>query len=508
MTEKILVSESNSQRFWGIWVSCILVLSFIHMLTLSVDPLVKQDEVQIVDFGRTSLDLDTQWGLSWIISEDLQMFPVAWLGTFLQEKSYKLTSPSHLGARITSLISAIVAATMLLGWLRSRNTPLIVSLLLAIAFFADPIFSGNFRLGRVDGWAFAACLSACWIIRLASARIQSSEPVTRHLVAAGFMTGLAPFFWLNAPLLFPLVLLEFWYLIQTVLKEGQPGQAHKVLGMFGVFCMGAFLAVVIGLIPAMGHWDTYWSSLVTTVEVQSEAGIHSKSFIDLFAVNDPLILVAATIAILIHREWGLIIAFVLSVLVISQTMVYLPRVMYLLPYVMAMIAGVAGTVLADDYRHRFGRPVVNYLIAFLLVWNLGATFLIKPAIAITQSPANNADEILTELRRTIGPGPKRVLVGEWSAYFAGRELGWQQFRYAAVPERGKYLTFLKSMDFIILTQSPLTNFTRSLVDEAGFELQETIVFDIAERKVISLGPLKFNIPRVGYDPMNIYRKKS
>ncbi len=494
----------NPKSLWTTWgIACIAVLS-IHALTLTQQPLVYQDEVQIVEIGRTVLHPNTDWSINWLIDEKMAKLGTSWPTTLIQELAYRLTAPSSLGSRLVTVLSGIIASTCLLGWLLCRGTRAPAAFLLALAFHFDPVFADNVRGGgSTAGHSRPASVHAGYYARSTSA----AYPLWAQglLLIAGMLAGFSPLLWLSAAILMPLVLLELYYLAHSYAGSQKAPWAAAVRPCL-LFGVGGIVGFALGLLPAAAHWSQYWLSIQAAFEVQSMAAVIKTSPIDLLATHDPLIFVAAVTSLLFNREWGLLAALAAGVILIYQTMVYLPRVMYLLPYLWAMVAGAVSTVPRRAAAYRARRYVIGPLLSLVLIWNLGATLLVRPAIALSQSPANDPQQILNQLRQTVGTGPKRVLVEEWSAYFAGRELGWQQFRYTKSSDRARYLEFLGTMDFLVLRQSPVARYTMEVVALAGFELYETKHFEPAETMQLGMAHLEFFIPGLSYPSLNIYRR--
>ena len=170
MSSLSFLSGSSIRSISVGWFVLCMIVCCIHLMTLELDPLTYQDEVQIVDYGRVILNPSTDWALTWYVQGDHPVIPFSYLGKLIQEAAFNLTATSGLGPRYLAMFGGVLAATCALGWLIVRNTPPIFALVLGFAFLIDPIFSDIYRGGRIDGWAIAASLGACWLLRLAASR--------------------------------------------------------------------------------------------------------------------------------------------------------------------------------------------------------------------------------------------------------------------------------------------------------------------------------------------------
>jgi len=496
----------SQKRLAAVWTAICITVIGIQVPTLTRDPLLYQDEVQILDYGRVALNPETSWGIVWDVDEQAPILIPAYAGAVLQELGYRLTEPSNLGSRLVSLGAGVLAATCLLGWLIVRRIPPIASLALALAFLVDPVFSGIYRGGRVDAWAFATCLGACWLLRYACLRRGENERALRPVFAAGFLAGISPFFWPNAPILWPLVLLELFNLLKSPLGAGESNAGPNRGRLICSFGLGGLCAVGLAVVPALFHWELWWQSLKAVMAVQAFAAVVKVSIVDLLAIHDPSVAICLLISLFFCRDWGLIVALGLALLIVYQTMVYLPRVTYVLPYFFAIIAVAVSRVQHQQYSGRTGKFVMNRVLAVLLIWNIADTLILQPYLTAVRGPATDPSQVRNELKRVIGAGAYRVLTDEWSAYTAGRDLGWQQYRSGTGYQDSKYLELLKSMDYLVLKEPPLWQNTLDLVDDAGFEVQETIHFKESEPIKWSVGSLEFRFPPVAYPSIRVYRK--
>jgi hypothetical protein len=507
MMSSWILNKPERKTIWLSWLFLCIAVSVIHLQTLEIDPLINQDEVQIIDLGRTMLDQSTDWATTWHVQGSHPSLLFSYFGIVLQEIAFTVTSPSNLGPRFLAMLAAIFAATTALGWLMSRGTPPIISMVLALAFLTDPVFSDIYRGGRIDGWAMAASLACCWLLRIARDRGSQGLSFRVHTFIAGVLVAISFFFWISAAILLPLVLLECFYLAKALNQTERRGRGNQWIPAALFFCFGGILATVIWLIPIVLNLEIFLSSTKSVFEAQRiVAGIKNPVF-GLFAIYDPAFLVAVIIAFFMRRELGLIIAFAAALLLIYQTAIYLPRILYLVPYGLAAI-GYSFSKDFDGRHSRYANLARNAALIFLISYNSIQVLAIRPVIASAQKPANLPQQFFPELKKAIGPGPYRVLLEEWPVYYAGRELGWHMFLFSSRVSENEYTEFLKTMDYVIIKQEFGWYGTYDNLEPAGFELKSSVQFAIPASTESTWGPFKFDVPQYPYNTLDIYGKKT
>lgn len=498
-------AKSLSGRIWCFWAACCLITLLVHSLTFTIDRLVNQDEVQILDLGRTVLSPSTDWALSWDETHSIAVLPIAYLGPLIQELAYQISSPSIVGPRLVAVLAAIFAATAMLGWLLARGTLPWVAILLALAFMLDPMFADIYRKGRIDGWPIAAALFTCWQLVLAKQNVLASRPWKISLLLAGSAFTLSPFLWPSAPILAPLVLLELWALCRAAFLIQGSRNWRLVGSIFIYFCVTCSLTLILLLVPIVPHWEAYWLGIQSTAVVQIAAAATQTPIFQLLAVYDPLVLVAGLVALAIRRDWGLILSFLVAVALIHMTMIYQARVIYLLPYIYLAIAISS----KPDTRHNLiSRPlqVMHTLVTACFVWGVLSVLVLRPALAVLQGPASDLSEVNSAFERVIGVGPKKVLMEEWSAYYAGRNLNWKIYLAGAPLDVKDYTLFVQKMDYVIVREHPIVFFTtNSVAKKLGFEELAVIHFPEGKSLRIPAGVTSFILPASHYPSVRIYK---
>ena len=92
----------------------------VHLITIRISPVIWQDEVQIVDYGRVFLEPGTPWSVSFT-PEGGPLGRVSYIGSLGQELAYRATGRSMAGPRVLSFLGALLAAYAAFRWLSLRN---------------------------------------------------------------------------------------------------------------------------------------------------------------------------------------------------------------------------------------------------------------------------------------------------------------------------------------------------------------------------------------------------
>ena len=495
---------------WFYWLLIGIAVLAIHLTSLDLYPRVTQDGAQIVELGRVFLDSSTTWSANWNVHESQPLFPMSYVGSAIQELAYVMGAPSILGPRLLSIIGALLAASCALGWMMARGTPRWVALFIAMAFLLDPIFNSSYREGRIDCLAFAAVLAACWLLGLALNRAENHENVHWHICFAGALLGLSPFLWATSLVLAPLVILEFFYLAKFFWRDREEHRFASLSSLCAWFIAGGIIAVTILLLPILINWEHYSLSISEGMRIQKVASVIKRSIVDMYVVYDPLIVPVVLTALLVRREVGLIIAMMVALIMMSQTMIYQMRIVYLLPYLIAFIAG-AGATLSLNNNIQRRRAVLYSMLGFLLALNVGITLVRRPVIALHQKDARLPENITQAMNKAIGAGPHKVFMQEWDMYFAGRALGWKIYKVFGRAGVGtpEFQEFLANMDYVILrTDFLFMKVSPEVLEKAGFELHTEISFPGPDSSAIELGPLSLRGPVPIYDDLLIYKKQN
>lgn len=491
---------------WRLWWLLSLIACGVHLAMLSTDSRINQDEVQIVDLGRSVLQPDKAWAVSWDIQLQAPVLPVSYLGPVIQEIAFRASFPNDVGIRISSLLGGLLAATCALGWLLARGTPAAAALVLALAFLLDPAFSITYRDGRVDGWAMACCLATCWLLRYAMCSDSVSKVQMHTIYFAGATAATSLFIWPSSLMLTPLIALEFLLLLHSRTHWNLINLHTLGWPVIKLMVYGGISAAAVWSIPIILNWEIYLAGLRTTFALQTWASIFQSSLFDLIAAHDPIIVLVAIISLVFKRDWGLLLAFGAAAAMASQTMLYPARLIYFLPYLLAIIGG-AAAVSWQASNLRLGKAVLTRALVLLLAWNSVLVLIIRPVILWHQHPVADPDEIISALEQTVGTGDYRVLLAEWQPYFAGRALGWQMLNGVNPVSVEVYEQFLMTMDFVIVAENPLyQSLSDWMREDDNFKLIDRLAFAESKTRVLDFKIFTLTVPSRGYKTILVYRK--
>ena len=502
--------NSNELRIWLIWNFAVLFAVGIYVLTMRTSPIVWQDEVQIIDWGRNQMPgADNSWGMSWLTTGRPAMF-LCYLGCVLQEVGYRVANGDPAGPRAVALLGAILASAAMLGWLRARGVDAGAALACSLIFILDPVFAQGYRGARVDAWAMGFMMLALLAIRamlVNKCRHEAAtwKPRVGHLLAA-VCVAISGLFWVSAILLVPLLIHEL------LCDRGCDGKPHVVgnrwLGVRDVIWVGAFAVGFFALL-LIPIWQDIYKAVADLTGKTSERVVHRSSFTDFKAAfigtfqYNPWALVGGCIGLLVLRRWPLGLAFLLAVAGVLTTSLYIHRAVYILPYLYLSIALVADRCLQSSQR-RVGRRISGCVLVFMLVWSCVVTLGARTLKAIQQRQTRDPQQMFDLASRTIGPGSHRVYLDNWDGYYAGRKMGWKLFRfYDDVPADTKdWKDLLSTMDFAMYSVGDVSDKEGEGLLALGFS---------RERFECDTSPGD-PMPRIaksksGYGPYWIYRKK-
>lgn len=472
------IKKMHFKLTWWHWLFTIVLVFPIQLLTLDVLPHLQQDEAQITDYGRLALNPNSDWSVTWLISEEKPLLLWSYLGPLTAEISSHFSGSSGLGPRISSIIGGLLASSMLLGWLLARGVPVFASFWLSIAFLLDPLFVLSQRMARVDCWVFALCIAACWILATESKNGNRSLPRIKLMGAGGLAAG-AAFVWPSAIFLYPLIGLELFRLTKA---EETINEKFKSLASSSlIFILGSVLVAFFLMLPIWKILPSFFGDMNAMVSqnVGSAKPFHEKVFILLdyqpwlkmikafFKNFSPLFPVLGLAGALLHREKGLIFVTLVTVTIIFASLVYEFRVLYLLPYFILLCSGIfiKAKLISTTQLLKKGGKVA---LIMLVIWSIGISLIVRTALGLEASSEMDRDRIKQVLCTSIGQGDYKVFLDfTYEFYFVGRSLGWKlyipyiQFTY---DEQGnwlresdhlpkdKFLELLAMMDYAVFYQ--------------------------------------------------------
>lgn len=476
------------------WSVIVLIAVAIQALTVDILPSLQQDDALITDYGRLTLDPASDWGVTWLVAHNKPLLLWTYIGPLIAEVSYQLGGPSGTGTRIMALIGGAVAATIALLWLRSRNIPVFAAMGLAAALLLDPLFTYSQRMARVDSWVVAFCLASCYLIRR-SARTDASKG-NMYRLAAGACAGLASLTWPSALLLFPLIGLELLSLVPLARRN-----SRRIGVIICWFSAGAILALILLLLPVQRNIEILLGDLSTMVTQNVSS---SRTFMEqLTAILDParwlksaktfgkllapFLPMLALSGAIYRRDRGLILVAAGTLMLIFSTLVYEFRLLYLLPYCIAL----AGGLFLPGPRTARRTLAAKTALAATVLWAGCVTLGLRSLLAYDKDQVNSRERILQAATSSIGPGEHKVFLGfTFELYYTGRSLGWKIYtpyvyfnydtpgawtREMEYEPRDRFLKLLSGMDYAVFHQSKLTPDLNKQLGQAGLQYDRTVV---------------------------------
>lgn len=266
---------------------------------------------------------------------------------------------------------------------------------------------------------------------------------------AGVFVVLSGLTWVSGIILLPLLLLE---LVESARMEGR--LSVTVLAR-SVFCVALF-ALVAAFLILLPVWRMIPEMIHDLLLKQPAQGMnrglgHGLVRLLFASGKDPWLPLFALGAMIGTRRWGLMLAFVAGLGFVLLTGPYIFRGIYLLPYLALAVACGANDLWKQTIGH-VSRKFVIIVMGGLLFW-CGAVSLAARTWSALREAKSRDPRILEEVAATgvIGDGPKNVYVDPWEFYYAGRKLGWRQYRsffWHNMSDR-RFLDLLRSMDFVI-----------------------------------------------------------
>ena len=445
--------------FWGMWGAAVLLVVFIYSLTISVAPYLHADEFMTLDLGRIVLHPNTGWSIAWITSKDHPVFFIFYLGPVFQELCY--TAFGQYAPRISAIIGALVASTILVKWLLLKGTNRNAAFILGLVFLLDPIFVQAYTMARVDGWTMAFCLlSCCLIVRSASLSLNYKR-LKINLFFAGFLAAIGLFIWPSAIFLYPLIAFELFTLFGKLKVNNI--SIKQLFALFILTAVGGIIAVLIILIPISSYLIQQFNNLVDGVTVNTHSGIDKGStYVNLISSAKkmigslkftPVVSLLAAVAFCIRKQIGLLLVCLIAAFAMMASLVYINRVQYLLPYLIVAIAEGYSSIMLFATTPKIKRFSELAVLLLLISWAALFSLGIRSYFALFQSENRNRNLIYTAATTLIGKGNHRV-IAPFEFYYPGRKLGWQMYgayiAYDEVFTSEMFANLLSHVDYVIL----------------------------------------------------------
>ena len=479
-----MINTSGNKIFWIAWWGCVLTVVCIYSMTMDVAPFLHKDEFMIVDLGRIVLNPQTEWSITWLTSKDAPVLLGSYLGPVLQEMTYQTLG--EFGPRISALTGAVAASVLMLKYLLVKGTTQNAAFVLSLVFFLDPLFVQGYSMGRVDGWAIAVCIGSCYV--LANSK-NSTMSVRQASYTAGALSIVAFFIWPSAVILFPLIVFE-------LLLAHDSGSRLRVSVL--PFILGCFICTIVIVLPIAPRILAQFSDMVDglIVNLRYGSGASSSTLNDYLAsfvemlrvVKFSLALVlGAILSLILKKQTWLLIVTSIAASIILLTLVYIHRVMYLIPYLVLFVAALhrkTTTPVNNSKLHEFAAGRIPLI--FLLIWSAGLSLGVRTALAFDGREERARSLVFDAANKMIGPGDFSVMSTN-EFYYSGRALGWKMYSpYLAVGQPVSFLEMMKVLphvDYVILQKHAINERVLKALTLQGFRVSRNYtMYDVAENQ--------------------------
>ncbi|MDB5012689.1 MAG: hypothetical protein JWQ25_891 [Daejeonella sp.] len=452
----------DNSWFWLKWITAVGFIFSIFLLLIPIAPYLHMDEFMIVDLGRKILNPNSNWAITWMTHRDQPVFVLFYIGPVMQELAFQ--TMGQYGPRVLGIIGALVSATVIVKWLIIRGTTPNIAFLLGLVFLLDPLFVQSYTMGRVDGWTITCCIASCLCLRKIKQGLFLQKRYVLLIIMAGVFMAIAFLTWPSAVFLFPLLFLELYVLAKS--SRAVDGNWKKSINLVALFLISAAVSLLLLLLPVASQIIIQFDNIIAGFKVNTQsgpAGVKSSSqrfimpSIDLLRnlKYTPILMLTAVVAAFLKKNIQLIFVLGVATLLMLSTVVYIHRVLYLLPYFVACIA----CLYKGNEDGRASILLKKNALPLLLFWVVALSLIIRFSLA-EYKPAERDRSLLYKAGLSmVGKGSHAVFV-PFEFYYTGRELGWKMFSpYLSV---GQALTsqemghILNHVDYAIFEQWRVT----------------------------------------------------
>ncbi len=425
----MLLSQTITQKPWRWWSLFLALVLAIFLPSLGSAPLVWQDEVQIVDFGRVVLDPGTDWAVTWSTSDQKAVPPISYLGCVAAELAHRVTG-GVLGSRLLCIAGGFLLGSLVLALLLQQGAPVLASLLFAALMILDPGLVQDYRAGRLDALAMAFVLGGALCLQR-----HARSHDWRWLVAGALALACAPYIWLRAVMALPAALLPL------IFAGTMPDRKLLVtlLALVGLTAAGAALL----LPPAWGGLMMAGSQAYSPMQLFSglteNRWLNTPWLLFLRMLEDilrccslavPLLLLAAVgfIKALAGKELtalrkvlvGLVVVTTLIIEFKLTTGLHHYTALYLAP-LFVLLAQHGITVFAPGGRVRWLVAGMALLLACQVVYNVDQSY------GSWLDRASFGPEAVQPVVKALPAGSRRLIVDDFRLYFVLRRGGFKPF---------------------------------------------------------------------------------
>jgi len=409
---------------WRPWIEAAAFALYVVCFAFSVGgfPLPWQDEVHILEMGRSVLEGDAGGSAFALMPRGRNFCPFYFLGPLISELGYRLFGA--YGPRWLSLLWVVLAAVCCRRWAMVRWGRPRLAVFVSWLVLTNSLLIHSVRLVRVDGWAFAVLFLALAVLRDRNIRL---EPLRFALV--GFLFGVGLFVWPSALLFAPFLLaecLDMWRESNVFTRR------HVVFACCSAG--GMALSVVGGLLLSpsgvMGTLASYYGTpdggiraAPSLMQVLFSSGVAWTKEI----LRDPGFFILASLGCAASfrkakAAYPLLCLVCFGMMIPSGLHTY--RFLYLWPFLIWFAA--EGALWLRLRWPTFGGVSLGLLASIAFV-----SSVVSYAVMAMVNPRPPADEVTRRLACAVGKGADQAVYSlSFQTYYAGRSLGWRQYRFA------------------------------------------------------------------------------
>ncbi|MDB6138385.1 MAG: hypothetical protein JWO94_1457 [Verrucomicrobiaceae bacterium] len=233
--------RTKSIRPWLCWTGFLAFFIALLFPSIGTSPVVWEDEVQFVDWGRVMLNPHTDWAVTWSTHDHQPLRPISYLGCMGEDLAFEGTG-TVVGSRLFCIAGGLLMGSLVFAFMRGRGRPSLVDGLFAALIVLDPGLFQSYSAGRLDVMAMAFVLAGAFCIELYTKRQD-----WRWLAAAALVLGCAPFIWVRALMALPAALLPLVFAVELPdrrLIRALLGLAASWTFVFGLLLMPAWKGIM------------------------------------------------------------------------------------------------------------------------------------------------------------------------------------------------------------------------------------------------------------------------
>jgi hypothetical protein len=287
-----------------------------------------------------------------------------------------------------------------------------------------------------------------------------------QMAGAAVLAVIGFFFWPSAIYLVPLLaaeLLDVHARHFTFTKGG-----HLVVA--GV--AGAFVGVTACLLPFGSRVPSFLADVFTSTDQYYRSGSYVEmlpsafqGLVSSYRLSPWLPLMALACA---ARSRLMALAMALTLAAMVPTAIYPHRVVYLLPFIIAMIGDATGA-----WPGGAGQRTLRWTATAALAWAAGISLVARPVQALMFNDARGHHQYERAADSVPELSGKRIYLNSWDFYYAGRERQWRMMHgYGDIGVEGWAKTFA-NVDYAIYQESDTA--ARRNLERDGWPLLRELV---------------------------------